>query len=65
MSRYELVSFTTTPYAQIPSRVRRQNLVVAGVALGSLVVAGAAGAALRRAAPRKFKDHDQGGAGAA
>jgi kynurenine 3-monooxygenase len=49
MSRYELVSFTTTPYAQIPSRVRWQNLVVAGVALGSLVVAGAAVAALRHA----------------
>jgi kynurenine 3-monooxygenase len=49
MSRYELVSFTTTPYAQIPSRVRWQNLVVAGVALGSLVVAGVAVAVLRRA----------------
>ncbi|HEY7045709.1 MAG TPA: NAD(P)/FAD-dependent oxidoreductase [Jatrophihabitantaceae bacterium] len=36
VSRYELVSFTTMPYAQIPQRMRRQNratlLAAAGVA---------------------------------
>jgi kynurenine 3-monooxygenase len=51
MSRYELVSFTTTPYAQIPARIRRQNLAVAGIALGSAVAAGVAVAVLSRAWP--------------
>ena len=51
MSRYELVSFTTTPYAQIPSRMRRQHRVVAGIALGSAAAAGVAVAALSRAWP--------------
>ena len=51
MSRYELVSFTTTPYAQIPARIRRQNLAVAGFALGSAVAAGVAVAVLSRAWP--------------
>ena len=51
MSRYELVSFTTTPYAQIPARIRRQNLAVGGIALGSAVAAGVAVAALSRAWP--------------
>jgi kynurenine 3-monooxygenase len=32
VSRYELVSFTTIPYAEIPARMRRQNLVTAAVA---------------------------------
>jgi len=50
LSRYELVSFTTTPYAQIPARIRRQNLAVAGIALGSAVAA-AAVAAISRAWP--------------
>jgi kynurenine 3-monooxygenase len=45
VSRYELVSFSTTPYAQVDRRVRRQRLAVAGAALG-LLVAGAA--AVRR-----------------
>lgn len=32
VSRYELVSFTTMPYADIPSRMRRQNLLLATAA---------------------------------
>jgi kynurenine 3-monooxygenase len=47
VSRYELVSFTTTPYAQVQRRVRRQQLVLAGAA-GALMLAGAAAAATRR-----------------
>ena len=40
VSRYELVSFTTVPYAEIPRRIRRQNLALGGVlALGALAVA--------------------------
>jgi kynurenine 3-monooxygenase len=39
VSRYELVSFTTMPYAQIPARIRRQNLAAAAAA-------GAIGAAI-------------------
>jgi kynurenine 3-monooxygenase len=45
VSRYELVSFSTIPYAEIPGRMRRQNLVTAALA-GGLATAGAA--ALRR-----------------
>ncbi|WP_051467643.1 FAD-dependent oxidoreductase [Actinomadura oligospora] len=42
VSRYELVSFSTLPYAEIPSRIRRQNLAVAGAATaGTLLAAGA------------------------
>ncbi|RFU40879.1 FAD-dependent monooxygenase [Actinomadura logoneensis] len=41
VSRYELVSFTTMPYAEIPARLRKQNLAVAGVAAaGALLTAG-------------------------
>jgi kynurenine 3-monooxygenase len=43
VSRYELVSFTTIPYAEIPDRMRRQNRVSAAVAAGAGL--GAAGAA--------------------
>jgi kynurenine 3-monooxygenase len=45
VSRYELVSFSTMPYAEIPRRIRRQN-----VALGVAAVAAVVGAAgvLRR-----------------
>lgn len=47
VSRYELVSFTTTPYAQVRRRVRRQQAVLAAaLATGGLAVA--AGAALMR-----------------
>ncbi|NDU75861.1 NAD(P)-binding protein [Actinomadura sp. DSM 109109] len=35
VSRYELVSFSTIPYARIPARIRRQNLLLAAAALGS------------------------------
>jgi kynurenine 3-monooxygenase len=45
VSRYELVSFTTIPYAEIPARMRRQNIATALVA--SALVAGAIGG-LRR-----------------
>lgn len=41
VSRYELVSFNTIPYAEIPGRIRRQNQAVAAVA-GAAVVAAAA-----------------------
>ncbi len=36
VSRYELVSFTTMPYSQIASRIRRQNLALLGAALAGL-----------------------------
>ncbi|GAA0620429.1 FAD-dependent monooxygenase [Kribbella sandramycini] len=41
VSRYELVSFTTTPYAEVQRRVHRQHQLVrlAAVALGAVVVA--------------------------
>ncbi|MGI5239982.1 FAD-dependent oxidoreductase [Dactylosporangium sp. CA-139066] len=51
VSRYELVSFSTTPYAQVRDRVRRQHQVLGAVgalALGGLGVLGAAVARGRR-----------------
>jgi kynurenine 3-monooxygenase len=43
VSRYELVSFTTIPYADIPARMRRQNVALAGaIGLAALGVAGVA-----------------------
>ncbi|MEV3926304.1 FAD-dependent oxidoreductase [Actinomadura coerulea] len=50
VSRYELVSFSTIPYARIPARIRRQNRVLAAAALGS---AAALGLALRALARRR------------
>ncbi|WP_027660437.1 FAD-dependent oxidoreductase [Salinispora fenicalii] len=49
VSRYELVSFSTTPYAQVRRRVRRQHQLL-GVAAGGVaaLLAGVVGAALRR-----------------
>lgn len=47
VSRYELVSFTTIPYAQIEDRIRRQDRAVGAVAAGVLAAA-AAGVALTR-----------------
>jgi kynurenine 3-monooxygenase len=44
ISRYELVSFTTTPYAQIQQRVKRQHEYLAAAAL---LGAGVVGAAVR------------------
>lgn len=38
VSRYELVSFTTIPYAEIPARMRRQNLVTAAAAATTATV---------------------------
>ncbi|OLT34813.1 hypothetical protein BJF79_32890 [Actinomadura sp. CNU-125] len=61
VSRYELVSFSTMPYARIPARIRRQNLVLGGAVLGAAADRGPgrahrpAGAALagRRAGRRR------------
>ncbi|GAA4384962.1 NAD(P)/FAD-dependent oxidoreductase [Actinomadura verrucosospora] len=50
VSRYELVSFSTIPYARIPARIRRQNRVLAAAALGS---AAALGLGLRALARRR------------
>ena len=45
VSRYELVSFSTTPYAEVRRRVRRQHRVLGAVAAGAAaLLAGAAGA---------------------
>jgi kynurenine 3-monooxygenase len=55
VSRYELVSFTTIPYAQIPGRIRRQDRVTAlaaGLAGAGVAGAGVAGARLLAAVAR-------------
>lgn len=39
VSRYELVSFTTTPYSQINRRIRKQDSVVGGVSAVLLAIA--------------------------
>ncbi|GAA0824852.1 NAD(P)/FAD-dependent oxidoreductase [Streptosporangium amethystogenes subsp. fukuiense] len=46
-SRYELVSFSTVPYAEIQPRISRQRRAVAAGALGALAVAGLAVSAIR------------------
>lgn len=48
VSRYELVSFTTMPYAEVRRRVRRQRLALAGVAAASVGVAAFAAAVAGR-----------------
>ena len=50
VSRYELVSFTTMPYAQIPGRIRRQDQVTALAAAGlaGLTAVAVAGMTRRR-----------------
>ncbi|TYB35953.1 FAD-dependent monooxygenase [Micromonospora sp. AP08] len=48
VSQYELVSFSTTPYAEVRRRVRRQYAVVGAVAAGALVALAGAAAALGR-----------------
>ncbi|MFA1547229.1 FAD-dependent oxidoreductase [Actinomadura chokoriensis] len=48
VSRYELVSFSTLPYAEIPARIRRQNLILAASAAGGAAVLGLALRAARR-----------------
>ena len=45
VSRYELVSFSTTPYAEVRRRVRRQHRILGAVVAGT-VAALAAGVAL-------------------
>lgn len=52
VSRYELVSFTTMPYARIPARMRRQDRATALIAAGLAGVLGTAGTAAARAAAR-------------
>ncbi|HEX8496242.1 MAG TPA: NAD(P)/FAD-dependent oxidoreductase [Actinomycetales bacterium] len=51
VSRYELVSFSTVPYAEIAGRIRRQNIALAGAA-GVLVAVAAATLAAARTARR-------------
>ncbi|SIR68971.1 FAD-dependent oxidoreductase [Micromonospora avicenniae] len=49
VSRYELVSFSTTPYAEVVSRVRRQHQALGVVAAGAAaLLVGAVGAAFGR-----------------
>ncbi|MET8231838.1 NAD(P)/FAD-dependent oxidoreductase [Micromonospora sp. NPDC005298] len=49
VSQYEMVSFSTTPYAEVRRRVRRQHRVLGVVAGGAaLLLVGAVGAALGR-----------------
>ncbi|SPT56688.1 FAD-dependent oxidoreductase [Actinomadura madurae] len=48
VSRYELVSFSTMPYAEIPARIRRQNLVLAAAVAGAAAALGLGARALRR-----------------
>jgi kynurenine 3-monooxygenase len=50
VSRYELVSFSTIPYAEIPGRMRRQDRATALVAAGAAGLAVAAARALARQA---------------
>lgn len=52
VSRYELVSFTTTPYAQVQRRVRRQQRILGAAIGGATLLAGAALARLFRALSR-------------
>ena len=62
VSRYELVSFTTMPYAEIPARMRTQNR--ATVATGALGLAGVAGlAGLARRYARERISHSSGNTG--
>ncbi len=48
ISRYELVSFTTVPYAEIPSRMRSQDRFLARCAAGGLALFAAASVLLGR-----------------
>ena len=55
VSRYELVSFTTIPYAQVAGRMRRQDratALLAGGALGAAGLLAVAARSLTRARPR-------------
>jgi kynurenine 3-monooxygenase len=48
VSRYELVSFSTMPYAEIPERMRRQNRATVLVAAAGVLAAGGLARLLRR-----------------
>ncbi len=48
VSRYELVSFTTVPYAEIEGRIRRQDRAVGAVAAGVFAAVGAGVVLTRR-----------------
>lgn len=48
VSRYELVSFTTTPYAQVRRRVRNQQWALGGLAAGAALLAAAVAAVAGR-----------------
>ncbi|NES29000.1 FAD-dependent oxidoreductase [Micromonospora terminaliae] len=48
VSQYELVSFSTTPYAEVRRRVRRQYRVVGAVAAGAVAALAGAAVALGR-----------------
>ncbi|MFC4146876.1 NAD(P)/FAD-dependent oxidoreductase [Micromonospora mangrovi] len=48
VSQYELVSFSTTPYAEVRRRVRRQYRAVGAVAVGAVALLAAGAAALAR-----------------
>jgi 2-polyprenyl-6-methoxyphenol hydroxylase-like FAD-dependent oxidoreductase len=48
VSRYELVSFTTIPYAEIEGRIRRQDRAVGAAAAGMLAAVGVGALLLRR-----------------
>lgn len=50
LSRYEMVSFTTIPYADVRRRVRRQHQALAGIAVGAAaLLVGGFTAAIRKA----------------
>ena len=55
VSQYELVSFSTVPYAQIPDRIRRQDramgLAAAGLGGVAVALAAAASRVTRRKSP--------------
>ena len=55
VSRYELVSFTTMPYAQIPERMRRQDRATALAAAGATGLAGLLAAGVSAAARRRHR----------
>jgi kynurenine 3-monooxygenase len=52
VSRYELVSFTTTPYAEVQRRVRRQQRITGAVVGGAVLLAVGAVTALWRKVSR-------------
>ncbi|GAA5064822.1 kynurenine 3-monooxygenase [Thermocatellispora tengchongensis] len=54
VSRYELVSFSTVPYAEVQRRVRRQHQVLGGAVAGvGALLAGAIGTAVMRGRRRR------------